>query len=285
MRILLGIAIGLAVLFGVVWAIGDAEPVHEISVGDPAYFAAVRLASQDGSPSPAPALAPGVTARLVTAPDFTLIGTDAPYWHRYMVLTGGDGTMPLLMDEQIEDALVARVTLTKPFPPLLGVIRLIDMLGLSALPGGEVNTDGLSAAPRPDVLPNEQAVSTLLAKDAGYQPHMMNFLKYREKANYPATYEGDGDVSGAKAYGRYGTVAFRTVMRTGGAMMFHGTVDDVLHESTGWAPGSDWDEVAMMRYPTPSAILSMDRSDDYHASLVDRDAGLDRTIVVSSSPL
>lgn len=280
MKVFVRIFVVVGVFAGGLWIVGRSEPVYDISRGSPTYFAAIKLISPDATLS----VPPGITARLITAPDFGLIGPNAPYWDRYVLLSGGDGSMPLEDDEAIKDAFVARVTLTKPLPPLLGIIRLADILGLTALPDGPVDIEVLNAAPRPDILPHEQAVTELLARDDTYQPHMMNFLKYRQTADYPDIYKGNGDVSGADAYGRYGTVALRTVMRTGGALMFHGTVDQVLRSSTGWPDGNDWDEVAMMRYRTPSAILSMESADDYRAALVDRDAGLDRTIVVASSP-
>jgi len=280
MKVFAAILVVLTLFTGGLWVAGKSEPVYDISGSTPAFFAAVKLTSPDKRIS----LAPGVTARLITAPDFSLIGPNAPYWDRYLLLSGGDGSMPLVEDEAMTDAFVARVTLTKPLPPLLGIVRLANWMGLTTPPDGIVDMEVLEAAARPDILPHKKAVTELLAKDGSYQPHMMNFLKYRQTADYPDTYKGKTDVSGAEAYERYGTVALRTVMRTGGTLMFHGTVDHVLRSSSGWPDGNDWDEVAMMRYPNPSAILSMESADDYRAALVDRDAGIDRTIVIASSP-
>lgn len=280
MQIVIGVALVLVVVAGGLWALGKAEPTIIGSGDKPTYFAAIKLSEPDATLM----LAPGIEPMLVTVPEFTFVGPQKPYWDRYMLLSGDAGGLPVVMDDAIGDAYVARVTLSEPPLMVLGALRLAQKLGLTALPKEMPELEALKAPPRPEVLPDSQAVTTLTGQDAGYRPHMMNFLKYLDRADYPESYERRREVSGRTAYGRYGLVAMRTVMATGGAFIFHGQVDDVLMASTGWTQGSDWDDLAMMRYPNPTAILTMEHSEAYLASLVDRDAGLERTVVVSSSP-
>jgi uncharacterized protein (DUF1330 family) len=83
---------------------------------------------------------------------------------------------------------------------------------------------------------------------------------------------------------RYGIVAMRTVYRTGGHLLFTGRILSVLREAKAGPTIGRWDDVAAMRYPNPPAILSMEHAPDYHAALDDRDAGLERTMVIATTP-
>jgi hypothetical protein len=83
---------------------------------------------------------------------------------------------------------------------------------------------------------------------------------------------------------RYCLVAMRTVYSTGGHLLFAGRILSVLREPKAGPTIGRWDDLAAMRYPSPSAILSMEHAPDYHAALDDRDAGLERTLVIATTP-
>jgi uncharacterized protein (DUF1330 family) len=110
---------------------------------------------------------------------------------------------------------------------------------------------------------------------------MVNFLGYYDDAKYR---NARHDVTGRTAYMRYGVVAMRTVYRTGGHLLFTGRILSVLREPAAGPTIGKWDDVAAMRYPNPPAILSMEHAPDYHAALDDRDAGLERTLVIATTP-
>ena len=68
----------------------------------------------------------------------------------------------------------------------------------------------------------------------------------------------------------------------GGQLLFAGKVSRVLIEPKGADAPREWDDLAAMIYPDPSAIFAMEQNEDYVASLGFRDASLKRTHVIAS---
>tara|TARA_R110000868_G_scaffold20217_6_gene85847 strand:+ start:19343 stop:19759 length:417 start_codon:yes stop_codon:yes gene_type:complete len=105
---------------------------------------------------------------------------------------------------------------------------------------------------------------------------MVNLLKFRAQAKYEDGRDA-GDLTGAAAYGLYGQVAMAKIAEVGGRMFwaapsaqtFIGTSDD------------EWDVVAIVRYPNRAAFLRMIAMEDYMAASVHREAGLERTVLIS----
>lgn len=256
-----------------IWLIGASEKTYAVSEGDPHWFIALR--------GDAGALAADVTTRWSSRADFALIGAEEPYWHRFIVASGGDPTQMPISLAGAEDAYVARVKLRRPPQFLLGVLKLLIWAGVLSKPEGAIIADAQSLSFRADVMPGAKAISMLLAQPPSHSPAMVNFLGYYQNARYEGRNE---KVSGRVAYGRYGLVAMRTVYRTGGRLLFAGRILAVLREANAGPTVGRWDDVAAMQYPTPDAILSMEHAPDYHAALDDRDAGLERTVVIATTP-
>lgn len=273
MTIALLIAAAFAAFVAALWLIGAREPAYAISTGDPQWFIAVR--GEVG------ALAPGVGTTWSSRSDFTFIGAEDAYWHRFIIASGGDPSrLPIALDSA-EDAYVARIKLRRPPRLLICVLKLLIWCGVLSKPHGPLVLDAQSLSVRGDVMPSAAAIARLLAQPASYGPAMVNFLAYRTNANYRGGAPGG---SGRTAYMRYGIVAMRTVYRTGGHLLFSGRILAVLREAKAGPTLGRWDDVAAMRYPNPPAILSMEHAPDYHAALDDRDAGLERTIVIATTP-
>lgn len=273
MTIALIIVAALAALAIALWLIAAREPVYAISDGEPQWFIAIR--GEVG------ALAPAVSERWSSVSDFALIGAGDPYWRRFIIASGGDSQrMPITLDGA-EDAFVARIKLRRPPRLLLGVLKTLIWCGVLSKPYGPIVRDAQSLSSRAELMPGAEAISRLLAQPPGYAPAMVNFLAYHPRAQYRG---GAGDVSGRLAYMRYGVVAMRTVYRTGGHLLFAGRILAVLREARAGPTLGRWDDVAAMRYPNPPAILSMEHAPDYHAALDDRDAGLERTVVIATTP-
>ncbi len=266
----------LVALIAILWLIGAREPVYAISAGaGPHWFIALR-----GEPG---ALASGVTKRWSSRADFTVIGgaPDDFYWRYFIIASGGNpDQIPIALDG-IEDAYVGRLALRRPPALLFGVLRLLIWLRILTKPHGPIVQDAQALSFRADVMPSAASITRLLAQPQTYAPAMVNFLAYYKDAQYRGAQPG---ISGRRAYLRYGIVAMRTVYRTGGHLLFTGRILDVLRESGGGPTIGRWDDVAAMRYPNPSAILSMEHAPDYHAALDDRDAGLERTLVIATTP-
>lgn len=270
MLIALIIIAAVAALVLLLQSAGAAEPVYRIKAEGAVWFVALRGGEQAK-------LAAGVKTLWSSRADFALIGANEAYWSRFLIVTG-PGATPLA-DEAFEDAYVARLRVFTPPKIALGIVRTLIALGVLSRPSTEnVATDAQSLGFRPDVMPSASAIARLLEKPASYSPAMVNFLKYYETAKYAR------GGSGRAAYARYGQVAMRTVFRTGGQLLFYGAVVEVVRAAKAGPTLSEWDDVAAMRYPNPPAILSMEHVPEYRAALHHRDAGLERTVVIASTP-
>lgn len=264
----------IALVVGAIWIIGAREPVYSVKDGEPAWFVAVRSSTP-------PRFAPAVRITWSGAADFALIGAEDGYLTSFYILAGGRADENPLISDGVEDAFVARIAMFAPPSFALGMLRTMCKLGLLPKPKGEVmrNVDALEF--RKDVVPSNESIAALLSRPPSYAPTMVNFLAYMPDAKY-----ADGRAStGAAAYRRYGTVAMKTVYRTGGALMFYGKVLEIVQPAKAGPSVGVWDDVAAMRYPNPSAILSMENVPEYHAALYHRDAGLARTIVIATQPI
>ena len=265
------------------WLIGKREAVFRVGTGEANWFAAVKF--RDANAAATWRLRQGVTVQWSAAADFGFIGPAAPYWDRFMILSGDDATAtPVEFGAEVEDAFLARVALVRPPAFALGVMRALVLLHVWRAPRGEVLTDPADLESRSDVMPDAAGTATLLARPAAYAPAMVNFLGYYDRARYAGDAAAADEVAGATAYGRYGRVALESLYRVGGHLVFYGRIVDVLREAAGGPSAGAWHELATMQYPSPPAILRMEQLPRYRAALKHRDAGLARTIVVASSP-
>lgn len=99
---------------------------------------------------------------------------------------------------------------------------------------------------------------------------MVNFMKYRARADYGAA--GDGGLSGREADDRYAPLDI--LADIGAAVVFFGDVE----------PGGAWDRVGIVRYPSRRAFMQMQTRADFQARHVHKEAGMAHTIVVGTVP-
>lgn len=105
---------------------------------------------------------------------------------------------------------------------------------------------------------------------------MVNLLKFRDDAQYADGRDAKG-MSGAAAYGLYGEVAMAKIAEVGGRMFWAAPTAQTFI-------GGDldeWDMIAIVRYPNRAAFLRMMEMEDYQAASVHREAGLERTVLIS----
>lgn len=282
MTILIILAAVLAASFATLIVIGSREPGSRHARGlGPFWFVAIK---ESGAP-PAPfQLAAGVTKRWEVSADFSFIGPPDPWWTRFMLLSGGKaGEAPITLAPDVRDAFIAELDIGRPPVLALGLLRLMVATGLMKRPPRDVSVDMSQKGFRNELMPDTQQIARLLAQPKDYGPAMVNFLGYYPSARYvPARPEKEA-VSGAKAYQRYGIVAFQTVYRTGGHLVFFGRISHVLRAASDGPYAGRWDDIAVMQYKTPEAILSMEHVPRYLAALPHRDAGLERSVVIASS--
>ena len=105
---------------------------------------------------------------------------------------------------------------------------------------------------------------------------MVNLLKFRAEAVYADGRDAKG-MTGAAAYGLYGQVAMAKIAEVGGRMFWAAPTAQTFIGGV----GDEWDMVAIVRYPSRAAFLRMTEMEDYKAASVHREAGLERTVLIS----
>jgi len=103
---------------------------------------------------------------------------------------------------------------------------------------------------------------------------MLNLLKFRERANYPAG-SPHASCSGPEAYSRYRTAFVEIVGDVSRAeVVWEGHVDrPFIGDAT-----QDWDKCLLVRYPSRQHFLAMMSNAAYREALVHRYASLERTM-------
>ena len=98
--------------------------------------------------------------------------------------------------------------------------------------------------------------------------HMVNLLKFKEKAEYEDGRETD--LTGYEAYQLYGRGVRKLLPKYGGELTFAG---DVTFLAIGEVEEL-WDEIAIATYPNRAALFEMSTSDEWREFAVHRTAGL-----------
>ena len=118
------------------------------------------------------------------------------------------------------------------------------------------------------VIPNKDQMDEFLEGDIESPISMVNLLKFKEKAEYE---DGrDTNLSGKEAYMIYGIEVQEHLKKVGGEMVFGGEISRLM---LGEVEGL-WDNVAVARYPSRTAMLEMMMDPDYQESEKHRSAGL-----------
>lgn len=108
---------------------------------------------------------------------------------------------------------------------------------------------------------------------------MMNLLKFRQQAEYPAEMDV-APCSGESAYARYQhafAVAMGAVSQA--EVLYDGPCEQVFIGQAG-TEAADWDKLLLVRYPTRQHFLAMMADDSYRDALVHRYAGLHCTVLI-----
>ena len=118
------------------------------------------------------------------------------------------------------------------------------------------------------VIPNKDQMDEFLEGDIESPISMVNLLKFKEKAEY-----GDGrdtNLSGKEAYMIYGMEVREHLKKVGGEVVFGGEISRLMLGEV----EDLWDNVAVARYPSRTAMLEMMMDPDYQESEKHRSAGL-----------
>ena len=111
--------------------------------------------------------------------------------------------------------------------------------------------------------------------------HMLNMLRFRASAAYPADHPRAGDgLTGAEAYGLYGKESGPVFARVGGAIAWSWTPKVVVIGPE----DESWDMVFIAEYPNAAAFGEMLKDPDYKTAVVHRQAAVADSRLVRLSP-
>lgn len=111
--------------------------------------------------------------------------------------------------------------------------------------------------------------------------NMLNLLRYRDLAEYPAGHEHAGKGwSGRRAYEEYGRTSGGIFRALGGKIIWRGAFETMV---TG--PESErWDDAFIAHYPDAGAFFAMIKDPDYQQAVVNRTAALIDSRLVRFAP-
>ncbi len=125
--------------------------------------------------------------------------------------------------------------------------------------------------------PEREQFETFKTLDRDHPIEMLNLVKFRAKAAYPAGHELAGvDLTGADAYGKYGLETAPIIARLGASILWRGVFQATLIGPTDEA----WDAVFIARYPSAHVFLEMVTDPDYQKAVVHRQAAVETSRLI-----
>jgi uncharacterized protein (DUF1330 family) len=113
--------------------------------------------------------------------------------------------------------------------------------------------------------------------DDGTEIVMLNLLRYRAQADYPAHLE-QPPCSGREAFRRYAKLSIDCIEGVGGKVIFIGAALATVIGPTDEA----WDDIFLVRYPSHQAFLEMIASAEYAAIAFHRSAALQDSRLIAA---
>jgi uncharacterized protein (DUF1330 family) len=123
------------------------------------------------------------------------------------------------------------------------------------------------------IVPNPEEFQKFAASPDEGPLVMLNLLRFKVE-----TAEGG---SGRAAYQRYAQSVTQMIQQRGGRVMWIGRPEQLL---VGDAAHDRWDLVALVEYPSRRAFIEMVSSAEYQKIHVDRERGLEATVVMACKP-
>ncbi len=130
-----------------------------------------------------------------------------------------------------------------------------------------------------DPAPGNFAAFKALPRDTPIQ--MLNLLRYREKADYPAGHPNAAmGWSGRRAYEEYGKTSGPIFRRVGGEIVWRGVFEAVV---TG-PEAMHWDDGFIAAYPHAAAFFAMIKDPEYQQAVVNRSAAVEDSRLIRFAP-
>ncbi len=127
----------------------------------------------------------------------------------------------------------------------------------------------------PTTEPTQDQLAQFAAADQSEPFTMVNLLKFRGNAIYPAGSD-EPERSGVEAYEEYTKVVIPKMRALGGKLTYRQKREQLFVGDL----DQDIDEVIIVSYPSREAYLQMFHSDDYQAAIKHRIAGLEYRILL-----
>ena len=125
--------------------------------------------------------------------------------------------------------------------------------------------------------PTKETFASFRDNDRPGPIHMLNLVRFRERANYPDRREA----TGAEAYHAYGRDSQPVFSRLGGRIVWRGSFELML---IGPADGI-WDECFIAEYPSVAAFVEMIRDPVYREAVKHRQAAVLTSRLVRLAPM
>lgn len=110
---------------------------------------------------------------------------------------------------------------------------------------------------------------------------MLNLIRFRETALYPAGHPAGGEgLTGAAAYRRYQKESAPVFTRLGGHILWSATPQLVLIGPA----GEHWDAAFVAHYPSAAAFLEMIADPAYRAAVIHRQAAVQTSRLIRTAP-
>ncbi|WP_282169194.1 DUF1330 domain-containing protein [Ruegeria atlantica] len=117
--------------------------------------------------------------------------------------------------------------------------------------------------------------------DRDHPIEMLNLVKFRDAAEYPAGHKlVDAGLTGAQAYGKYGSETAPIIARLGASILWRGVFQTTLIGPQ----NENWDAVFIARYPTAHAFLEMVTDPVYQMAMVHRQAAVETSRLMRCAP-
>ncbi|SVA53450.1 uncharacterized protein METZ01_LOCUS106304 [marine metagenome] len=126
--------------------------------------------------------------------------------------------------------------------------------------------------------PNAKQMAGFLLGDTKTTIHMVNLLKFKNKAEYKDGRQSD--LTGQEAYQIYAKEVQGHLQKVGGKLIFSGEVSRLMLGEV----EELWDWVAIAEYPSRKAMRSMIMDKDYRKSEEHRSAGLAGQLNIETRP-
>ncbi|HME84005.1 MAG TPA: DUF1330 domain-containing protein [Roseiarcus sp.] len=124
--------------------------------------------------------------------------------------------------------------------------------------------------------PTKENFASFRTKDRAGPIHMLNLVRFRDRAAYP-----DGrEATGAEAYAAYGRESEPVFQRLGGSIVWRGKFELMLIGP----PDECWDLCFIAEYPSVAAFVEMIRDPLYREAVKHRQAAVEDSRLIRLAP-